>query len=54
MKKMQKIISIILSAVLVLSLCVATPMTASAKQDSVSDALAAAVTARISEIPRRS
>lgn len=42
MKKMQKIISIILSAVLVLSLCVATPMTASAKQDSVSDALAAA------------
>lgn len=42
MKKMQKIISIILSAVLVLSLCIATPMTASAKQDSVSDALAAA------------
>ena len=39
---MQKIISIILSAVLVLSLCVATPMTASAKQDSVSEALAAA------------
>ena len=43
MKKMQKLLSVILSLVLVLSLCVAAPVTASAKQDDVSEALAAAM-----------
>jgi len=43
MKKMQKLLSVILSLVLVLSLCVAAPATASAKQDDVSEALAAAM-----------
>lgn len=40
---MQKLLSVILSLVLVLSLCVAAPVTASAKQDDVSEALAAAM-----------
>lgn len=43
MKKMQKLLSVILSLVLVLSLCVVAPATASAKQDDVSEALAAAM-----------
>lgn len=42
MKKMQKMLSIILSAILAVSLCCAAPMTAAAKEDNVSQALAAA------------
>lgn len=42
MKRMQKMLSIILSAILAVSLCCAAPMTASAQEDAVSQALAAA------------
>lgn len=42
MKKMQKMLSIILSAILAVSLCCTAPMTAAAKEDNVSQALAAA------------
>lgn len=43
MKRMQKMLSIVLSAILVVSLCCAAPMTASAQEDTISQALAAAV-----------